>query len=422
MRTIPSGIAADVFAGLMRGERDALQRIFEEYAPSLVESANSALHADAAAAHVIEHLFERTWHKRQEFTSAEKLHDWLTTESQSMAHHEQARRAGLRHFDMHGSAHHPSHAAGLTGFDVAAGWTRVVHRIEAMEADPETGAALRHEVSRHGAAEHIAHVGEGVKPKYIVGGAALLLGVFALFYWAMDRAGADFKVTRALDDKEARAISTTVGERATVKLEDGTQVTLGADARVVIPSEFNRELRAVKVLGSVRFNVASNPKLPFDVRAGKMRIVATGTTFTVSENPDAPVVVSVQEGTVQVTAGEEKRDVRDGSALMLSSDGILSEPTTEQRDEATAWADGYLVITTRPLRDALPILRRWYKLDLRPQIALLDRPVAMRSRLGFEDSAIVALEQAAKVKQTWAGKQMLLVDAPAPVLPPKRVK
>lgn len=422
MRTIPSSVAPDVYTDLMRGERDALRRLFEEYAPALVESADSALHAEVASAHVVEHLFESTWHKRDDFTSPEALHDWLTTETPAMAHREQARRAGLRHFDGHQQVQHAAPATPLGGYDVAAGWARVVHRIEAIDADPETGAALRHAASRHGAAEHIAHVGEGVNRKMILGGAALLLALFTVFYFGMERAGADFKVTQALADKEAHAITTAVGERASVKLDDGTQVMLGADASIIVPKQFNRELRALKLRGSARFSVASNPKLPFDVRAGKMTIVATGTTFTVSEGDGGPVVVSVQEGTVQVTAGEVTRDLTSGSSLMLSADGALSEPTTEQRDEATAWADGYLVIVNRPLRDALSVLRRWYKLDMRPQVTLLDRTISMRSRLGFEDSAIVALELAGNVKQTWAGKQMLLVDKAAVPAPARKAK
>ncbi len=422
MRTIPSTIAPEVYNDLMRGERDALRRLFEEYAPALVESADAALHADVASAHVVEHLFESTWHKRHDFSSPEALHDWLTAETHSMAHREQARRAGLRHFEGHQKSQHASPAAPLGGYDVAAGWARVVQRIEAIDADPETGAALRHAASRHGAAEHIAHVGEGLNRKYILGGVGLLLALFSIFYFGMERAGADFKVTQALADKDAHAIATTVGERASVKLDDGTQVMLGADASITVPKQFNRELRALKLRGSARFVVASNPTLPFDVRAGDMKIVATGTTFTVSEGDGGPVVVGVQEGAVQVTAGEVTRDVQSGSSLMLSANGVLSEPTAAQRDEAIAWADGYLVIANRPLRDALPVLRRWYKLDLRPQTTLLDRPISMRSRLGFEDSAIVALELAGNVKQTWVGKQMLLVDNPVVATPAKKRK
>ncbi|MBI3790521.1 MAG: hypothetical protein HY275_06555, partial [Gemmatimonadetes bacterium] len=138
-----------------------------------------------------------------------------------------------------------------------------------------------------------------------------------------------------------------------------------------------------------------------------------GTTFTVSAYDDAPVLLSVQEGSVKVTVDQDVRSVAAGSALMLSRDGALSAPTAEQRDEATAWADGRLVIANRTLRDALPLLKRWYQLDLRPDAGLLDRPVWMTARVGFADSAIVALEQAAHVKQLWAGKQMVLVDDPA---------
>ncbi len=412
MRTIPSSIAPEVFDGFTRGDRDALRQLFEEYAPSLAESADSEVHIDVAAAHIVEHLFERAWQERRDFTSPETLHDWLVSETHALSVREQVRRASLRRFDAREQVLHASTATPLVSYDVAAGWSRLQHRIEQLDVDPTEAAAQRFEVTRHDAAEHIAHVGEGISQKVIVGGVVLLLAVASILYWGMERAGAGFKVTRALADKEAHAITTTVGERARVKLEDGTQVTMGADDSLIVPKAFNQAFRAVKLLGAARFEVASNPKLPFEVRAGNLQIVATGTTFTISAYANDAVIVTVQEGAVQVTLGKDVRELSKGAALMLTGDSTLAVPTPAQMQEATAWVDGTFVIADRELRSTLPMFRRWYRMDLRPEVKLLERRVSMTVPLDSTDVAIRALERAAHVKQIWVKQAMVLVDAP----------
>jgi len=125
------------------------------------------------------------------------------------------------------------------------------------------------------------------------------------------------------------------------------------------------------------------------------------------------VTATVQEGAVKVTVGKEERDVAVGSGLMLTADSVLSIPTSAQMDEATKWVDGRLVIANRTLKDALPMFRRWYQMEMRPEVKLLDRTFSMSTRLDNADSATAALEQAAHVKRIWLKQQMVLVDAPA---------
>lgn len=420
MRTMPSAVAPDVYAGLVQGEKSALQRLFEEYAPALADTAEAEVHADTAAAHIVEGLFLRVWHERGGFTAPEELHSWLVREAHAMSARELARRASLKRFEEREQIKRTAQTAAHVEYDAVAGWERLRHRIELEEADPKVAAAERFEASKHGAAEHISHVGQGMSWKVIAGGVLAIGAIVSVIYWRMDKAGADFRVTRALTDKEAHPITTALGERAAVKLDDGTQVVMAAEDSIVIPKMFNRELRAVALFGAARFTVVSNPKLPFQVNAGRMRIVATGTTFTVSAFKDAPVVMTVQEGAVKVTVGKDVRDVAAGSGLMLSPDSVVSVPTKEQMDEATTWVDGRLVFANRTVREALPMLRRWYQMDLRAEPKLLDRRFSMSTRLDNVDSAIVALEQAAHVKQSWAKQQMVLLDAPVVTEPAKR--
>ncbi len=75
MNTIPTTIAPHTFTGLVGGDRSALHQLFDEYAPARAESADDEVHVDTAAAHIVEHVFERAWQERRDFTSPEGLHD-----------------------------------------------------------------------------------------------------------------------------------------------------------------------------------------------------------------------------------------------------------------------------------------------------------------------------------------------------------
>ncbi len=326
-----------------------------------------------------------------------------------MSVREQVRLAGLRRFDAREEVTRAARASKpLAAYDVTTGWTRLVHRLDLAEVDPAA------------AAEHIAHVGEGRPITLIVGSAAVMLVVGFVLFWKVQSAGADFQVTRALADTKARAIGTAVGERARVKLEDGTQVTMAADDSVIVRQAFNQDFRAVRLRDAARFEVARNPTLPFEVRAGTMQIVATGTTFTVSAYAGDPVVVTVQEGEARVTVGKDVRTVSSGGGVMLSINGLLSEPTAAQRDEATTWVDGRFVIADRTVRTSLPMFRQWFIMDLRPEERLLDRRVSMSVSIDSGLNAIAALEQVAQVKQIWVRSQRVLVDAPAAAQKPKK--
>ncbi len=412
MLTIPSDIAPEVHAGIASGEREALHRLYNDFAPALVDAASAEVQSATAAEHVVDHLFERAWTERAKLSTPALLHGFLVAEVHVMALHAQARRASLHRFEQHEQVAVAHTAARSAAFDRDAGWQRVLARIAAAEADPAAVHEVRHEASRHGTAAHLAGVGKGIPRKFVIGGVVVAAVVMVGAILLLEEMGEGSRVTQALADKAAQAIITRTGQRGDLVLDDGTKVTLGADATLTVPKAFNRTMRAVRVVGAARFVVAANAKLPFEVRAGRMQAVATGTTFTVSAYDDTPVVLSVQEGSVQVTVGGTPRTVQAGGGLMVAADGALTEPTAGRRDEATTWADGQLTLVDRPLRDVLPMLRRWYQLDLRPAEALLDRSVTMTAKLGFADSAIVALEQAALVKQLWAGKQMILVDAP----------
>lgn len=120
--------------------------------------------------------------------------------------------------------------------------------------------------------------------------------------------------------------TTRTGERLTVTLKDGSQLTLNTQTELEVA--FTRAERTVHLTrGQALFEVAKDPGRPFVVTAYNRRFVAVGTAFDVRLD-GAQINVTMIEGTVRVerkmnltaTAGATPASMRSTSATQKSAD------------------------------------------------------------------------------------------------------
>lgn len=95
-------------------------------------------------------------------------------------------------------------------------------------------------------------------------------------------------------------LRTGIGERRTVLLDDGTQVTLNTATRMTV--DYDKHRRHVRLeSGEAFFEVAKRPEWPFVVTAGDREVTALGTSFLVRRD-SARIAVTLLEGKVRVTS------------------------------------------------------------------------------------------------------------------------
>ncbi len=166
-----------------------------------------------------------------------------------------------------------------------------------------------------------------------------------------------------------RLARTLPGQRATLKLPDGTSVILGVASSLRYPATFGSATRGVALEGEAYFRVMHEERRPFSVRAGTLVAEDIGTEFIVRAYPeDSAARVVVREGKVGIRAAASAQAPRRVvSAGELGRLGAGREPVVEAADTALyfAWTDGRLVFDRTPLRDALPQLSRWFDLEFR---------------------------------------------------------
>lgn len=203
--------------------------------------------------------------------------------------------------------------------------------------------------------------------------------------------------------------STGVGEVRRVALPDGSWAVLNTDTALRL--RFDGSRRRVDLLrGEAYFEVAPMPARPFSVAGEALEATALGTRFAMQlsqggRGPD----VAVEEGRVAVRSGEAQVELRAGDEARLGSDGrlALSRPDVA---EQTAWKDGKLVFSDRPLAEVLATLGRYRS----GRILVLDERAARRRISGVfdvsdTDEALATLEASLPVSVTRLAGLMVIV-------------
>jgi transmembrane sensor len=161
---------------------------------------------------------------------------------------------------------------------------------------------------------------------------------------------------------------TQVGERSTLRLVDGSVLTLDTASKVAL--DLSGQIREVHLLqGRANFEVAKDPSRPFVVYAADRRITAIGTAFDVRLS-EREVQVTLVEGKVAVDqlargSNRAKPDtpmvrtkLQAGEQLNAPVGGAASVRGADL-ERSTSWRDGRLVFAADRLADAVAEMNRY---------------------------------------------------------------
>ena len=171
--------------------------------------------------------------------------------------------------------------------------------------------------------------------------------------------------------------STSRAQYATIRLADGSEVTLAPESRMTVAARFADGVREISLAGEAIFSVRHDAAHPFRIRARGVLIEDVGTRFDLrAYASDASVTVAVAEGSVSLSATRSNSPpaaVKPDQAIVLGRGdvGIVDgqgNTSTERRVRVSSyldWANGRLSFVDRPLEDVLRTIGRWYDLDVR---------------------------------------------------------
>lgn len=192
--------------------------------------------------------------------------------------------------------------------------------------------------------------------------AAATIAVAAVGLWrsgAVQGRGAEFA---------GLTVETSVGERDSLMLPDGTAIQLGPDTRLTVAAGYGRARREVRLEGRAFFDVKHDAAHPFTVLAGPALVQDLGTSFVVDQIEPEHVRVVVTSGIVSlrdVALPDSAVELREGDVGEVQPPRRIVKQRGAARSEDVAWREGRLVFREAPLSVVRAELRRWYGVELR---------------------------------------------------------
>lgn len=254
---------------------------------------------------------------------------------------------------------------------------------EAEAASPPTSAAW----SRR----KMVSVGGGVLAAAGVAGLVLLRG----------------RQQNGASEPKVEEIATRIGETRSVRLADGSVVTLNTDSKIAV--SYTQAVRNIRLdRGEALFTVAKNKHRPFIVTASDTVVRAVGTSFTVRRLPERPVQVLVQEGIVEVAhrGARNTKAVRataETRALVVPNEPIAVQSVPRvQVERNLAWRYGQISFENETLGEAASEFARYSGTKIAVDPGIANRTItgmyASNDPVGFAKAAASVLDLHVEVK------------------------
>lgn len=404
---------------------DALHKVFDAEFQNLLAQARQELgEAISLAPRVAEGAFVRAWDARGRLQTMDQLKQFLRDDVKSASARALSRRAAIAQSSDGGqiSLKTAEHVAAATAVDPKVSWSHVVAAIhldpESAHGDKMSAEELRHETA--GRLDHASQVGISGKAAAGIGAAIVIIAIAAMMFF--NRMSTELAVSNAISSNIGRVTTSPYGQIGKITLGDGTEVMLAPDSKLFVPADFGDKIRPVKLDGAASFKVAQGQPGDFRVYMRNAVIMAHGTSFVVSARwGDTAVLVKVTEGSVGVRVGKSSTTtVNANETVLVDVAGVVRAASTDEAEEAASWANGKLTMINRPLREILPQLLRWYKVDVSVRdLRLLDKPATLRTNLDSGSVAVAEVAKSAGLTVVMDGGRTVLV-APAAAKPAAR--
>jgi transmembrane sensor len=175
---------------------------------------------------------------------------------------------------------------------------------------------------------------------------------------------------------------TLAGQRKVITLTDGSTITLNNLSEVSIPENFSDSVREVSIDGEAFFNVVHNPKKPFIVKVGKLKVQVLGTSFNVrhyKSDPMTTVVVTTGKVGVMAKGRKEAWMLTPGKQLIYNTSTENTTENTVTPSDYTNWQNGELVFNNDRIEDICKSLERWYGVTITIRTASLkDKRISLK--------------------------------------------
>jgi transmembrane sensor len=181
----------------------------------------------------------------------------------------------------------------------------------------------------------------------------IIVGVFA----------AQWRTSPIEERAIASVFQTAIGERSTVQLQDGSEISLDTRSRVEVA--YSAARRSIDIAeGRAYFRVAKDAERPFAVNVAGSEIIAIGTEFDVRLDADY-LYVTLIEGRIDVHTAAQTgdastpRSLAPGQRLIVDRDDGTVSIEKADLEKVVSWKEGKILFEDTPLDEVIAELNRY---------------------------------------------------------------
>lgn len=160
------------------------------------------------------------------------------------------------------------------------------------------------------------------------------------------------------------------GDKMIVVLPDGSKVWLNADSKITYPENFSASFRELSLMGEAFFEIEKDPRHPFIVDAGAMKIKVLGTSFNVRAYAEDDFITStLKEGKVSLSFMNNKEEdellLTPGETVTYSKlNGDYRVEVDPCYESSSDWTRHILQFNNTPLPDLVKVLERHFNVTI----------------------------------------------------------
>jgi transmembrane sensor len=171
-------------------------------------------------------------------------------------------------------------------------------------------------------------------------------------------------------DKDAEVVyntlSTPRGGKYMLVLPDNSKVWLNSASSITFPTKFDGMERAVKITGEVYFEIAKRSGQTFTVQTTKAKVEVLGTHFNVMSYADeASEEVTLLEGSIRLSLGQSNKILTPGQLAFYGRDSEkIGVKNLDLPESKIDWKNGVFEFENESIEQIMRKVSRWYDRDI----------------------------------------------------------
>lgn len=156
-----------------------------------------------------------------------------------------------------------------------------------------------------------------------------------------------------------------MGSTLSLRLPDGTQVSLNGGSTLSYPQSFGLKDRKVNLTGEAYFAIVHTDQ-PIEILTSKMTVRDIGTKLNITNYPeDNQAKVVIDEGSVELKTGNDTQT----SIIVAGQEAIIDKQSgrisiVSKQYDGNAWSKGELIFHNTTVADIAKRLERTYNIDI----------------------------------------------------------